>query len=360
MLNKKFFLVLLLSLVMLTVLGCGEDEPAAPAAPTDDAAEEDAQPDEAPAPEPSGEAVTLRLGHVVQEQAAIHQAALAMAEWVEAESGGSMKIEVYPASQLGDNRELVESIQMGTIDLSVPHIGILAGFTREKTAVFEMPYIFKNEEAAEFILDGEIGDMLKEEALTDGIMILAYWTQGWRHITTGGTPVETPEDMQGLRFRTMEVPLHIEHFNTLGASAIPMAFSEVYTSLQQGVIDGQENPYVNIYLMGFYEVQPYLIETGHVYDPTPLIMSEISYNNLSPEHQELIKEAGIKFREYNRELSRSNADEYKEAILATGNNTIIELTPEQRQRFREAAQPVYDNFEDQDLLRRVEELQEGF
>ena len=160
MFNKKSFIVLAVLLMMVLAFGCGGQD----SEPSNGAN------GEAEAPK---EVVTLRLGHVVQEQAAIHLAALEMAEYLKEQSDGTLIVEVYPTSQLGGNRELVESIQSGTIDFAVPHVGILAGFTNNMTAVFEMPYIFLNDEAAEAICDGEIGQMLTDEAAKYGIKIMA-------------------------------------------------------------------------------------------------------------------------------------------------------------------------------------------
>jgi len=343
--NKKFWVILLIALLtMALIAGCG--------------GKKEEQGGEGPKEAPK--TIVLRMGHVVQEPTAIHRAALQFAEAVKERTNGEVIIEVYPASQLGGNREMIESIQVGSLDFSIPHVSVISGFVQGRTAVFDLPYLFKNDAHAEAVLDGEVGQFIANEVKKSGIVVLAWWTQGWRHVTTGTRAVYSPEDMKGLKIRTMENPLHMAHFNMLGASAVPMAFSEVYTSLQQKVIDGQENPYVNIFTMGFYEVQPWITETGHIYDPTPLIMSEVTYNKLSPEHLKVIEEAAIEFCQVNRELSRSDAVEYKKVILGTGKNTIIELTPEQRQKFRDAVQKIYDDFADKELMNKVIKAGENF
>lgn len=343
--NKKIWMILIVVVLsMFLIVGCGGEKP-----------EEGAE-----APVETPEPIVMRIGHVVQENTAIHKAAVQFADAVKERTNGEVVVEVYPASQLGGNRELIESIQVGSLDFSIPHVSVIAGFVENKTAVFDLPYMFKNYDHAEAVLDGEVGDFLASQTVDHGIVVLAWWTQGWRHITTGNKAVRTPADMAGLKIRTMENPLHMAHFNMLGASAVPMAFSEVYTSLQQKVIDGQENPYVNIFAMGFYEVQPFITETGHLYDPTPLIMSKVTYDKLSPEHLKVIEEAAIEFRDVNRELERSDGVEYKKVILDTGKCEIIELTEEQRLPFREAVQKLYDEFPDQELMNKVIDAGKNF
>ncbi len=337
---KKYWKIITIALVALFVMGlavgCGGN---------DQAAETGGEKADKP--------VTLRVGHTVQEDTALHKGALKFAEIVDEKSDGQIKVEVFAASAMGGNRELIESLQAGSLDFALPAMGVLGGFT-DKTAIFDLPYLFKNDEEAEKILDGEIGQDIFEQIEETGLKGLAYWTQGWRNLTTGDVAVDSPEKIKGLKIRTMEVPLHMEHFNTIGASAVPMAFSEVYTSLQQGVIDGQENPYVNIYLMGFYEVQEYITETQHIYDPVPMLMSLVTWDKLSPERQQIVKEAAEEVKAWEREEARKDKAKYKEVIEGTGQNQIIELTDAQRAKFRDAAQPVYDNFKDQALLKELQ------
>lgn len=147
--------------------------------------------------------------------------------------------------------------------------------------------------------------------------------------------------MKGLKIRVMENPLHIAHFKALGASPVPIAYSEILSSLQQGVVDGQENPYMNIKLSGFYEVQKYIIETGHVYDPIPILISKPIWDSLTPQQQQWLKEAAIEGREHERELTRKMDAEIKDDLKSNGRNVVIELTPEQKAQFRLAVEPVY-------------------
>ena len=167
-------------------------------------------------------------------------------------------------------------------------------------------------------------------------------TQSWRHLTCN-KEVTKPADVAGIKIRTMDSKYHMAHFNTLGASAIPMAMSELYTALQQGTIDAQENPYTNIVNSRFYEVQKYVVETGHIYDACPLIISTITWKRLDDNQKKIIKEAAVEAVKWERAEVRKDDDIFREQVKKSG-TTVIQLTPEQRAEFRKAAQPVYDDF----------------
>ena len=348
---KKIFIILSVTLlIMMLVAGCGGQDSSNTAGNNQSGSEKNEA------------ALTLKLGHVVAEDTALHKGALKFAEAVKEKSDGKIIVDVYPSSQLGSNREMIESLQLGSVDFCLPNLSLLAGFT-DQTAVFELPYLFKNDAAAEAVFDGPIGQEIFDSLEDSSIKGLAYWTQGWRNITTGKTPVREPSDMEGLKIRTMENKRHMQHFKTLTANPIPMPFAEVFTGLQQGIIDGQENPYVNIYLMGFHEVQKYIIETRHIYDAIPLVMSKVAWDKLTPEQQQVIMDTAKEVTAEVREISRQDDERYKKAILEEGETEIIELTAEQRQKFFEAAQPVYKAYEEEigkDRIQRVLDAQKGF
>ena len=182
---------------------------------------------------------------------------------------------------------------------------------------------------------------------------------GWRNVTCNNE-VHSPADMKGLKLRVMENQMHIDHFNALGCSAIPMSFAEVYTSLQQGVIDAQENPYSQIDTQRFYEVQKYLIETNHIYDPTPVIASKVWWDTLDAEDQGIIMECMKEALAFEREQVGIVDGATRQRFIDENLITIVELTPEERAAFRVAAQPVYDAYADKigaDLIAKAEELQ---
>lgn len=286
-------------------------------------------------------ATTLRLGHVVADNSSLDKGLDYFAKLVSDKSGGELKIQVFPNSSLGDNTAMMEQLQFGSLDLMAPSVAALSGFT-PSTAIFDLPYLFKNEAAAEEVLDGPLGDTVGKALEPQGFYLLGWMTQSWRHLTCN-KEVTKPADVAGIKIRTMDSKYHMAHFNTLGASAIPMAMSELYTALQQGTIDAQENPYTNIVNSRFYEVQKYVVETGHIYDACPLIISTITWKRLTDDQKKIIKEAAAEAVNWERAEVRKDDDIFREQVKKSG-TTVIVLTPEQRAEFRKAAQPVYDEF----------------
>lgn len=286
-------------------------------------------------------ATTLRLGHVVADNSSLDKGLDYFAKLVSDKSGGELKIQVFPNSSLGDNTAMMEQLQFGSLDMMAPSVAALSGFT-PSTAIFDLPYLFKNEAAAEEVLDGPLGDTVGKALEPQGFYLLGWMTQSWRHLTCN-KEVTKPADVAGIKIRTMDSKYHMAHFNTLGASAIPMAMSELYTALQQGTIDAQENPYTNIVNSRFYEVQKYVVETGHIYDACPLIISTLTWKRLDDNQKKIIKEAAAEAVNWERKEVKKDDDLFREQVKKSG-TTVIVLTPEQRAEFRKAAQPVYDEF----------------
>ena len=286
-------------------------------------------------------ATTLRLGHVVADNSSLDKGLDYFAKLVSDKSGGELKIQVFPNSSLGDNTAMMEQLQFGSLDMMAPSVAALSGFT-PSTAIFDLPYLFKNEAAAEEVLDGPLGDTVGKALEPQGFYLLGWMTQSWRHLTCN-KEVTKPADVAGIKIRTMDSKYHMAHFNTLGASAIPMAMSELYTALQQGTIDAQENPYTNIVNSRFYEVQKYVVETGHIYDACPLIISTITWKRLDDNQKKIIQEAAAEAVNWERAEVKKDDAVFREQVKKSG-TTVIVLTPEQRSEFRKAAQPVYDEF----------------
>ena len=302
--------------------------------------------------------VVLKISNQVSETTALNISLVHMAELLDKKSGGTMKMEVFPSGQLGNNRELLEQLQSGLLEMQAPSMGPLAGFN-EAGVFLDMPFLFKDDASAEKILDGEVGDYIFAELEKSNYIGLAWWTQGWRHLTTGKREVREPEDMKGLKIRVMENPLHMALFRAMGASPVPIAYSEILSSLQQGVVDGQENPYMNIKLSGFYEVQKFIIETGHVYDPIPILVSKPIWDKLTDQQKAWLKEAAIEGRDHQRDLTRKMDADIKAELIKLDRNVIIELTPEQKQRFRKAMDPVYKEWSPKfnGILEKIDKLQ---
>ena len=302
-----------------------------------------------------GETYTIRLAHLVPEEQSSHVAAVDFKEKLESESDGRLTVELYPNGQLyGSDREAIEAVQLGNIEMTIPAVAAMASFN-EKFQVFDLPFLFNNTEAAYKALDGDLGQELMADLESNGLKGLVFGENGFRHVSNNEGPIEKPEDMEGLKMRTLESPLHTDTFNAFGANASPFAFGELYTALQQGTYDAMDCPISLYYTNKFYEVQDYLTLTGHVYAATSLLMNDDFYNDLPEDLQELLMEASEEFRTQQRELAQQQDTEFMDQLEAEGMQ-INDLTDEQRDAFREAAAPVYEKYEGQigaDLIDRA-------
>ncbi len=214
----------------------------------------------------------------------------AFKKMVEERSGGAIRVDIYPAAQLGDARTIVEGVQMGTIEMADIENGPLGRFVPE-AMLWDLPFIFRDIDHAHKVLDGDIGQFVQKKFTDVGIRHLAYNDGGFRYFTNNVRPVKSMADLKNLKIRVMESKVMIDTINAFGASAVPMAFGELYTALQQGVVDGQENPMNLIYSQRFYEVQKFLSLSGHFYYPRQYFASESWWKTLSKEHQDIIARA---------------------------------------------------------------------
>ncbi|ALS23707.1 MULTISPECIES: DctP family TRAP transporter solute-binding subunit [Paenibacillus] len=262
---------------------------------------------------------------------------------VEAKSNGAIKINTFPASQLGGEREQVEGVQLGSLHMAAVSTGPLPGIFKD-SMVFDLPFLFNNEEQAYAVLDGPVGqELLQNMAAQTGIRGLAWGENGFRHFTNNIRPVQKPEDLKGLKIRTQENPLHMDMVKALAASPTPMAFGEVYSALQQGVIDGQENPISLIESMRFNEVNKYATLNGHVYSPYVLIINDAFYQMLPQDLQKVLADAAKNWSTVQRDLNKKQVDAGVENLKQKGMN-IIELTDAEKDAFRNATKSVYDKY----------------
>lgn len=288
---------------------------------------------------------TIRIAHLVPEEQSSHVAAVTFKEKLEKESDGRLKVELYPNGQLyGSDREAIEAVQLGNIEMTIPAVAPLASFN-EKFMVFDLPFLFNNNEAAYKALDGELGQELMKDLEENNIKGLVFGENGFRHMSNNKGPIESPEDIAGQKFRTLENPLHTDTFKAFGANASPFAFGELYTALQQGTYDAMECPVSLYYTNKFYEVQDYLSLTGHVYAATALLMNNDFYNDLPEDLQKLVTEASEEYREEQRGLAQKQDVEFLNKLKENGMK-VNELTDDQRDEFRDAASTVYDKYVD--------------
>lgn len=263
---------------------------------------------------------------------------------IEEKSGGRISVELYPNGQLGGDRELIESVQLGTVQVAIPATSALAGFDK-RFQVFDLPFLFKSKETAFKALDGELGHKVDELLKPLGMRNLGYGENGYRHITNNRNPVHKPDDLKGIKLRTMENPLHLAFFKMLGANPTPMSFGELYTALQQGTVDGQENPVVLVYTAKFYEVQKFYSLTGHVYSATMLVANDDFFASMPEDLWKIVEDAGKRYVVEQRVLAEEQEHKFLDELKKVGLQ-INELTPEEKQLFIDATLPVYDQFKD--------------
>lgn len=296
--------------------------------------------------------MSLNLGYSLSPDSHYGAGAQAFAREVDRLSEGRIRIVEQPANALGGEREMIEGLQIGSVDLVITSTGPVGNFVPE-VLVLDLPFLFRDYEHARGVLDGEIGQELLERFPERGIIALAWTENGFRHLTNNRRPVSTPADLQGLKIRTMENQVHIRAFQAAGAAPTPMAFPELFTALQQGTVDGQENPIPVITSANFQEVQRYLSLTGHVYSPALLLVSPFVWDRLSEEEQSWFREAARASVEATRNRVSEVEQEGVERLRAAGMDvtTDIDIEP-----FQEAVAPAYEEFTRQygdELLERI-------
>lgn len=285
---------------------------------------------------------TIKVAHVVAETHASHIALTEVfKKEIEEKSGGRITVEIYPNAQLGSDRQAVEAVSMGSTEMTMSAMAVMSGF-EEKVTVLDLPFLFKTKEAAYNALDGELGDKINEMLLKQNVKNLGYAEGGFRNITNSKRPIVKPEDLEGIKIRTQENPIHIASFKAFGANPTPMAFGELFTALQQKTVEGQENPINLIYASKFQEVQKYLSVTGHVYGTACLFINNDFFNSLPADLQDIVQKAADNTVDYQRQLCTEQDEEYLEELKKV--MEVYELTPEEKQVFIDKAQVVYDEF----------------
>ena len=287
--------------------------------------------------------VTIKIGHVEAEDRSTHQALVKyFKQAVEEKSGGTIKVEIYPNSALGGDSELTESVAMGTLQAALPSTSVLVSYSPE-FGIMDMPWLFDKAESACAAMDGDMGNYFNEKLETVGIHCLGYSYNGLRSMTNNVRPITKPEDLKGLKMRVMENQVFIDFFNTLGASATPMSFNELFTGLQQNTVDGQENPPSLIYASRLQEVQKYLSVTEHVNNFLGFIINKNFYDGLSQEQQQIVTEAAAEFVKQQRQMELQDTQVYIDKLKESGMQ-VNTLTPEEKTAFKEALAPMYEKY----------------
>lgn len=280
----------------------------------------------------------MKMGTSTQPDHIYNQALYKFEKLVEEGTKGSIDVQIFPAAQLGAERDMVEGLQLGTLQGTMTSTGPMGNFLPE-IKVFNLPFLFKDRAAAYAVLDGAVGKEIAQKLTKIGIRALAWTENGFRNVTNSRQAINKPEDMAGLKIRVMEDDLFIISMKALGASPLPMAFSELYTALEQKTVDAQENPLAVIYSSRFFEVQKYLAMTGHFYSPAMLLVSEAFFQTLTPEEQKVVLAAGEAARDYERQLSL----EADKSLEAKCKEKGMIVTHPDKAPFMKAVAGVYDN-----------------
>lgn len=259
---------------------------------------------------------------------------------VEEKSGGNITVRLFPGGVLGGDLQTLSSLQGGTVEMTVMNAGLLAGVAKD-FALADLPFLYDTAEQADAVMDGPFGTALMDQLPAHNLAGLGYWELGFRQLTNNRHPVTKVEDIAGLKIRVVQQPVMIDLFNALGANAVPMPFPEVYTALETGAIDGQENPFPNILASKFYEVQKYLTVTNHVYNPQIVLVSGKLWDSLNQEERKLLQDAAMEARDFQRETSRAQSAEALAQLKEEGME-VTELSPEEMAKLREKARPVVD------------------
>ena len=277
-----------------------------------------------------------------------------MAERVHEESEGKMRIDIYPSQQLGSERELLELLQIGSLDITKVSSSVIEGF-EPLYKVFSVPFLFQNEEHRFSVYDGEIGRELLDAGQSIRLVGLTYYDAGTRSFYTQERPIRHPDDLEGMKIRVQESPASLRMVNMLGGSATPISFGELYTALQQGIVDGAENNPPSLYLTRHYEVVDYYSLDEHTAVPDMLFASQFTWERLTDEEKEILRNAAQESAIYQRKLWEESTNTAMEAVREAG----IEVIYPDKEPFREKLQPMYDEYEqNEELNSYIERIQE--
>ena len=270
------------------------------------------------------------------------QGAQKFADLVAEKSGKKISVKLFPGGTLGGDLQTVSALQGGTIEITVLNAGILGSQVKE-FAVYDLPFLFNSPQEADAVTDGAFGKKLLAKLDEKNLHGLGYWDLGFRNLTNSKRPVAKAEDIAGLKIRVIQSPIYIDLFNTLGANATPMPFPELYSALDQKAVDGQENPNTVIASSKFAEVQKYITQTRHIYNPQALIISKKAWDGMSAEEKKIIEDAAAEATKFQREVSRGEADKALDVLKKAG-MTVTELPPAELAKLRDKVKPVIDKY----------------
>lgn len=275
----------------------------------------------------------IRFGYGLNEQSNQGRAVKVFADEVLKASGGKMRVRAVGAAALGPDTQMQQALIGGAQEMMVGSTATLVGITKEM-AIWDTPFLFNNVKEADAVLDGPVGQKVMDKLQDKGLVGLAYWENGFRNLTNNRRPVAKMEDLDGIKLRVMQNDVFLSSFKTLGANAVPLPFSELFTALETRTVDGQENPYNTILSSKFYEVQKYLTVTNHVYSPWIVTVSKKWWDGLSKDERQILLDAAKKSRDFERQDTRAEGAKALADLKAKGMQ-INELSPAEAARMRE-------------------------
>ena len=281
----------------------------------------------------------IRFGYSLNEMSNQGRATKLFAEEVEKNSGGKMKLRAIGAAALGSDVQMQQALIGGAQEMMVGSTATLVGITKEM-AIWDTPFLFNNGKEADAVLDGPVGQKIMDKLQEKGLVGLVYWENGFRNLTNNKRAVTKLEDLDGIKLRVMQNNVFIDSFKTLGANAVPLPFSELFTALETKTVDGQENPYNTILSSKFYEVQKYLTVTNHIYSPWILLVSKKWWDTLSKAEQKVLTDAAKTSRDFERKDTREEASKAMADLKAKG-MLVNELSPAEADRMRAKLTGVY-------------------
>ncbi len=287
---------------------------------------------------------TLRFSHVQPKDSHMGYGVEQFAKRVKEKSDGKITVRIFHNGTLGGDIQTLSALQGGTLDLTTMPPGLMVGLS-PAFGVFDLPFLFQNFAEADAVLDGPVGQGMMQR-LPKGLVGLAYWDHGFRNLSNSKRPIARAEDINGLKLRVLQAPLMIDTFKTLGANAIPLSFTELFTAMETSAVDGQDNPIVAFETNKFYEVQKHLSSTRHVYNPLIVLVSEGKWNSLSPAEQRVLREAAEETRADQRKVSREMEAAAIQAAEKHG-TVYTDVTPQERARMAERVAPVIAQYKTQ-------------
>ena len=299
--------------------------------------------------------IIIKFSHVVAPDTPKGRAAEKFKQLAEQMTKGRVKVEIYPNSQLYKDREEIEALQSGAVQMLAPSMAKFGPMGAREFELFDLPFLFPDQEVLHRVMDGEVGKKLFAKLDTKGVTGLAFWDNGFKQMSSN-RPMHSPSDVKGLKMRIQSSKVLTAQMKALGANPQVMAFSEVYTALQQGVVDGTENPVSNFYTQKMNEVQKHMTMSNHGYLGYAVIVNKAFWEGLPADVRSELTQAMKEATEYERSIAQSDNDDALAKVIAAKTTTVYELTPAEREEWKKALIPVHKEFEDvigADLIQSV-------